>query len=1141
MKQAKQLLLSLLFVAFPAQLLAYTLNEIVRNDGIIYQVIDVGANKLSFVGVEDNVSGPVTIPATWSDGKGVTFTVTKVGGNETFYCRNITAVTLPEGITEIAYSSFRSAYLTALNIPASVTKIADNVFYRVNKMPWITVDPGNTSFSDDGHGALYTNDKTELFAVPSNPDNLSPDGTYTVNTAVKTIHSAVFINTNGMKKMVLPPNLQHARTTYPSFSQTNSLEAYGIAPGGLTPYTVNAGVLFLNQALVQYPRNKPTKDYVVPNGITEITGRAIDMAQKMESIVMNQVTKLGENSINACPILKTVTLPKDLQIPGTVGAISSCVQIKEYKTAPGCVNFIAEDGVVYSKPNKELLYFFPPAKPIADGNYAIPSFVKTVGDFAFSSNRYIKHLTIPGNVEIIKKQAFGGFSELLTVTFEEPSSTSTIGSGAFGWNPKLQEVTLPSTLTELNLIFTDCKALETINIAANSKLKTIKKGVLQTVSNLKHFNFLGACDLETIEDGAFQDLKFLESFAFPKGVKTIGTNAFQRCERMKTATFDDDAVITTIKAGALADCGLTAISIPNSVKTLEKEAFRGCAALTEVNLSKNVESISSETFKYCENLTDINVHKENTKYSSIDGYLLSKDKLTLILFPHGKANDHFTLLPPSITMIGDYAFYECTGLKNVVIPNKVASIGERAFSLCKNLNTITFLCDLMIDPANINQEDNKRSFDNGSSGTTNMPANIDIYVRKNLLDNYNASTFYQQFKSRNTSFTENHLEYMPVSDNSVDLLDVRSTDYTFIVPETVTHAGKTYSVNLIGDYAFQNTTNAVQEVVVKKNVEYIGAKAFKTDINANASTIRNVFFLASNPTKQMLSTTRFELDETNDDYNEFAPTTKIYVKKSALPTYQTQWHKQVYDLGTHGYQESQFNFTGQLSYQIPGIEITHKYGSFAREFDTDLSVYKTEKGNGDMGAFVAKVGEVKEGPGDYGNATYMVKMTSVDMNGGYAGSYGYVPAFTGVLLKVLDLNATPADFYYAIGEHDDVTYNVTNNIMHGITVNSQTVAASMTDPIYVMSKNSGIFKRRTSPLPNFPVHKAYAKIPGMPAGAKIQFITDDEELTPTGIEVADGPDTKQDEDAACYNLYGQRIEKPTRGVYIHQGKKIIVK
>ena len=78
-------------------------------------------------------------------------------------------------------------------------------------------------------------------------------------------------------------------------------------------------------------------------------------------------------------------------------------------------------------------------------------------------------------------------------------------------------------------------------------------------------------------------------------------------------------------------------------------------------------------------------------------------------------------------------------------------------------------------------------------------------------------------------------------------------------------------------------------------------------------------------------------------------------------------------------------------------------------------------------------------------------------------------------------------------------------------------------------------------MPNFPVHKAYAKIPGVPAGAKIQFITGDEELTPTGIEVADGLDTKQDEDAACYNLYGQRIEKPTRGVYIHQGKKIIVK
>ena len=65
-------------------------------------------------------------------------------------------------------------------------------------------------------------------------------------------------------------------------------------------------------------------------------------------------------------------------------------------------------------------------------------------------------------------------------------------------------------------------------------------------------------------------------------------------------------------------------------------------------------------------------------------------------------------------------------------------------------------------------------------------------------------------------------------------------------------------------------------------------------------------------------------------------------------------------------------------------------------------------------------------------------MTSIDENGGYTAdgktTYGYIPANTGVLLKVLDQATTPDGFYYTIGEHDDATYTISNNLMHGITI-----------------------------------------------------------------------------------------------------------
>ena len=697
---------------------------------------------------------------------------------------------------------------------------------------------------------------------------------------------------------------------------------------------------------------------------------------------------------------------------------------------------------------------------------------------------------------------------------------------------------MPSSITEIGKVFLMCENLETVNVPANAKLKTIKEDAFATNKKLKNFNFQGNCNLEAIEANAFANAESLESFNFPKTVTEIGRNAFTGCTSMATATFAEDADIQIIGAGAFADCGLTSISIPKKVKTIEREAFRNCKALNKIDVTEFTTEISPEAFKYCNNLTDINVSKRNTVYSSVDGYLLSKDKKELLIFPPGKANSKFTLLPPSIEKLGRYAFYDCQALTNVTIPNKVTTIGERAFSLCKNLNTITFLCDAMINPTNINQLENTMSFDDGTQAPE-MFKNITINVRKELFSQYNAQAFYKKFKGIGQSFTEGHEEYIAVSDNAVDMLSTKREDHTFVLPTSIKHEGKDYKVSLIGDYAFEGVSEKVQEVVVRKDVEYIGAKAFitSTDKPKLESTVKSVFFIESNPTKEMLSTTRFELDETGKDYNEFAKSTKIYVKKSALKTYQEKWNKKVYNTDTHAYEVSKFNFIDQLDYRVPGVTINYKYGIFAREFDVDFSVYKTEKNKGYVAAFVGKISEVLPGDGDYGHSTYHIRMSSVDVNGVGNGNFGYVPAYTGVLLKALDSETTPSDFYYAIGEDDDKNYTITNNIMHGITVNPRNVSAAATDEvIYVMQ--GGIFKKAMSNSISLPIHKAYAKIEGVPAGSKVEFSFSDDNTT-NAIVTIDAEEKNADN--AYYNLNGQRVTNPQRGIFIKGGRKVIIK
>ena len=1138
MKEIRFLLLALLLIAIPQSLWAYTKDQIVTFDNMTYKVLIATGNKPTLMFLGTTKMGALVIPDKINDNQGTTFTVTEVSGDTRFPCKDVTSVKLPETIVKLGNICFYDAKLTEINIPKSVSEIDHVVWAGVKVVPECKVDAANTHFDSDDNGVLYTEGKVELRSVPSNIATKTGSNTYTVNQSVTSIAKGAFFSNPGLKKVILPPNLQEVEEGWPSIASTSQLEEFAMTPSSTAKYEVKDGVLFTKgpNKLVLYPHAKNVAEYTVPAGVTEMASYGIAGNGNMTSIDLNEVTKVDVSALVDIGKLTRIKLPKDLKKDGLrQGAFERCNALEAYEVAEGNTDFSAVGGVLFSA-NKETLYFYPLAKP--DETYTIPSTVKEIAVKAFQGARKLTSLVIPTSVEKIQEQAFRQNYKLASVKFCEPSKITNLSAYAFWQCPSLTEVTLPSSITEIGKVFLQCENLETVNVPADAKLKTIKEDAFATNKKLKNFNFQGNCNLEAIEANAFANAESLESFKFPKTVTKIGRNAFTGCTSMATATFADDADIQIIGAGAFADCGLTSISIPKKVKTIEREAFRNCKALNKIDVTEFTTQISPEAFKYCNNLTDINVSKRNTVYSSVDGYLLSKDKKELLIFPPGKANSNFTLLPPSIEKIGKFAFYDCQALTNVTIPNKVTTIGERAFSLCKNLNTITFLCDAMINPNNINQLENTMSFDDGTQAPE-MFKNITINVRKELFSQYNAQAFYKKFKGIGQSFTEGHEEYIAVSANAVDMLSTKREDHTFVLPTSIKHGDKTYKVSLIGDYAFEGVSEKVQEVVVRKDVEYIGAKAFITskDKNKLESTVKSVFFIESKPTKEMLSTTRFELDETKTNYNEFAPTTKVYVKKSALETYKEKWTKKVYDKATDTDKLSPFNFTSQIDYQIKDVKITHKYGTFAREFDVDFNIYSKEKNTARIGAFVAKLGEVKTGDGDYGHSTYHIRMSSVDKNGVGNDNYGYVPAETGVLLKALDNETTPSDFYYAIGEDDDKDYKITNNIMHGVTVNPRNAGAATVDEvIYVMQK--GIFKKAMASTVSIPVHKAYAKIEGMPAGSKVEFSFSDDNTT-NAIVTVDAEEKNADN--AYYNLNGQRVNKPQQGIYIHKGKKIVIR
>ena len=635
--------------------------------------------------------------------------------------------------------------------------------------------------------------------------------------------------------------------------------------------------------------------------------------------------------------------------------------------------------------------------------------------------------------------------------------------------------------------------------------------------------------MNEIQVDAFSGDDKLKSFVIPEKVTVLERGAFNGASGLETITFKQPATMTVIGEGAFQYAkALKRIELPSTVTTISKDAFNTCSSLTEVVIPASVTTIDATGFQECAKLEKFTVDKNNPVYSSVDGFLLSKDKKTLVSFPPAKANTYYTMLPPTIETIGKQAFYFVQALENVTIPEKVKKIEDFAFDRVGNLNTIAFLGKTPItdvaasafNPANVDK------------------TKIDLSVRKDAKAAFDSDPLWSQFRTRGVSFFKETngagngtTEYFPLSKKAVMIVGTQADVYTYVVKPTVTDDNNnTYEVRLWGDYAMNDNTTNIQEVVFKNTLDYVGLDAFKK--SNGTSSVKRIYFTATEPTKDM-SVTKWEYFDNLGNYTqkEFEPSLKVYVKNSAENAYKTAtgWSR----------------YAGQTSYKIPGeINIAHWYGTFAREFDADLGIYARENNEaGRIGAFITQTaGMSTETDASTGVQTTKFIMKSINYGNTHVTDYDYVPAETGVLLESRSGASTPADFYYAIGEKDNVTYSLSNNIMEGVTVKDTKKQSSTSDPIFAMT-TAGIFKPlKIGTDRTIPVHKAVARPKvTLSASAKVMFVFDDGEdhNIVNAIETVENNNVVDNN--AYYNLQGQRVENPQHGVFIHNGKKVVLK
>lgn len=303
--------------------------------------------------------------------------------------------------------------------------------------------------------------------------------------------------------------------------------------------------------------------------------------------------------------------------------------------------FMVDDGVLYSKDKRELLY----CPKNFSGIYRVAEEVKRIGKSAFRNCNQLTEIVLPEGLEVIGDTAFYGCTQLKQISL--PKSVSQIGAYAYKGCP------LQGTLDLVNI-------------------KDIGEGAFEGCTGLT--SVVLPENLLRIEASLFQGCTGLTVVNIPQCVTTIGTSAFASCSRLQSVAIPDE--VERIEDYAFKGCSnMKHLAIGNSVKKIGVEAFGECRRLKSLSIPASVDSILS-SFVDCDSVSSLEL-KDGNRPILIEGKCFNGGNMMIDTLYIGRK------------ISGVPQFNECAYLSTLTVGSMILTMQD--VSGCKDLSKVICL------------------------------------------------------------------------------------------------------------------------------------------------------------------------------------------------------------------------------------------------------------------------------------------------------------------------------------------------------------------------------------------------------------------------------------------------------------------